>query len=42
MGGTREIGGEPRQEARWHTRERQWLVCAKDALQRLAHRAIRM
>ena len=38
----REIGGEPRQEARRHAGKGQRLVGAKHALQRLAHRAIRM
>ncbi len=38
----REVGGEPRQEARRHAGQGQRLVGAKDALQRLAHCAIRM
>jgi hypothetical protein len=39
---TREIGGEPRQEARRHAGKGQRLIRAEDALQRLGHRAIRM
>jgi len=38
----RKIGGEPRQEARRHAGKRQRLIGAKDALERFAHRAIRM
>jgi hypothetical protein len=34
----REIGGEPRQEAGGHARERQGLIGAEDALERVAHR----
>ena len=40
--GAREVGGEPRQEARRHARKRQRLIGAKDALQRLGHCAIRI
>ena len=37
---TREIGGEPRQEARGHAGERQRLTGAEDALERFGHLAI--
>jgi hypothetical protein len=38
----REISGQPRQKARGHTGKRQRLIGVENALQRLAHRAIRM
>jgi hypothetical protein len=39
---TREIGRKPGQEPLRHTGERQRLIGAEDALQRLGHRGIRM
>jgi len=42
MGGAREIGREQRQETGRYARKRQWLIGAKDALERLGHFRIRI